>query len=276
MDRDLKQPSARIVHWMVIVYCFHNIAIMLYLIYNSLRPRADFLSNTFGVSSELTIGSYIELIVKDGFLKYFANSILILLGAILLSIVLSSTTAYALGHYKFKFKRAFQTYFMVGLMFPIQLGIVPVFLLMKNIGLIDTFWAVILICGSSISMSVFLLTNFFANLPKEIYEAAILDGAGEFRTFIKITFPLASPVVSSMSILTAMNIWNQIFVPMIFLQSEANKTLPLLVMKYTKKLMMTMDSALAVTILIILPTLILFAVFSKRILDGVADGGVKG
>jgi raffinose/stachyose/melibiose transport system permease protein len=275
MYRDLKKPSARIAQCLMLTHAVFNIFILIYLIYSSMRTRADFLSNTFALSKNLTFNSYIR-VINDGYLRYFLNSLLILAGAIFLLVALSSTVAYALGHYRFKGKKAFQIYFLIGLMFPIQLGIVPVFLLMKNVGLIDTFLSVILICGSSISMAVFLLTNFFADLPEEIYEAAILDGAGEFRTFLQIMFPLASPVIFSMSILTAMNIWNQIFIPMIFLQSDIRKTLPLLVMKYTNKLMMTMDAAFAVSVMTVVPILILFTIFSKNILNGIAEGGVKG
>lgn len=276
MERDLRRPSVRFVQAIMFLYAGFNVLLLLYMIYNSMRDRKEFLSNTFAFTTDLSFGNYVDLVMKDHYFRYFFNSILILVGAILLSIALSSTVAYALGHYKFKGKKFWQTFFLIGLMFPIQLGIVPVFLMMKNLKLIDNYLSVILICGASISMSVFLLTSFFANLPGEIYEAAVLDGAGEFRTFIQIMFPLASPVVFSMSILTAVNIWNQFFVPLIFLQSDAKKTLPLLVIKYTKKLLMTIDSAFAVSVLTVVPILIIFAIFSKRILDGIAEGGVKG
>lgn len=276
MDRDLRRPSARIVQGLIFIYASFNLLILIYTIYNSMRDRKEFLSETFAFTTNLSVDNYVDLIVKDGYFRYVFNSVLILLGAILLAIILSSTVAYALGHYNFKWKKFWQTYFLIGLMFPIQLGIVPVFLLMKRMNLIDTYASVILICGASISMAVFLLTNFFAHLPEEIYEAAVLDGAGEFRTFAQIMFPLASPVVFSMSILTAVNIWNQFFVPLIFLQSDAKKTLPLLVMKYTRKLLMTIDSAFAVSILTIVPILIIFTIFSRKILDGIAEGGVKG
>ncbi|HHU79614.1 MAG TPA: carbohydrate ABC transporter permease [Clostridiales bacterium] len=276
MHKDLRSPSARIIRCIMLLFTGFNIAILIYMFYNSLRPRTDFLTNTFGLSVNLTIDNFIKIVVKDGFFRYFLNSFLILAGALILSILLSSTVAYGLGHYKFRFKRFWKTYFLVGLMFPIQLSIVPVFLITKQLNLINTFTSVILIFGSSISMAVFLLTNFFANLPHEIYEAAVIDGAGEFRTFAQIMFPLASPVVFSMSILTAVNIWNQFFVPLIFLQSDSKKTLPLLVMKYTKKLLMTIDSAFAVSILATVPILILFIIFSSEILKGIAEGGVKG
>jgi raffinose/stachyose/melibiose transport system permease protein len=276
MHRELNRLFPRLVRWLIWLYCAFNIAVLLYLFYNSLRPRTDVLSNTLGVPASLGFDNYVKLLVKDNFFSYFFNSLLILAGAIALSILLSSTVAYALGHYRFRFKRAFKTYFLIGLMFPVQLGIVPVFLLMKSMGLINSYASVIFICGSSISMSVFLLTNFFAGLPEEIYEAAVLDGAGELRTFVQIMFPLASPVVFSMSILTAVNIWNQFFVPLIFLQNDAKKTIPLMVIKYTKKLLTTVDSAFAVSILSTVPILILFVVFSRKILSGIAEGGVKG
>ena len=276
MKRDLKNPSVKIVRFLMILHVTFNVAVLLYVIYNSMRARPEFLSNTFALTSELSLKNYTKLIVSDHFFRYFLNSTLILAGALLLSVSLSTTVAYALGHYNFRMKRFFKTYFLIGLMFPIQLSIVPVFLMMKNLGLINSYFSVILICGASISMSVFLLTSFFANLPNEIYEAAVIDGAGEYRIFAKIMFPLAKPIVFSMSIITSVGIWNQFFVPLIFLQSDSYKTLPLLVMKYTKKLMMTMDSAFAVSVLTILPILILFAKFSKRILEGIAEGGVKG
>jgi raffinose/stachyose/melibiose transport system permease protein len=276
MNPDMKTPSVRIFRTLVLFYCGFNIAVILYVFYNSLRIRIDFLSHTFALPKALGFGSYAKLLLKDHFLRYFFNSIFILAGAIILSIFLSSTVAYALGHYQFRLKKFLKIYFLVGLMFPIQLGIVPVFFLMKGLSLINTYTSVILICGSSISMSVFLLTNFYAGLPVEIYEAAILDGAGEFRTFLVIMFPLAAPVVFSMSILTSVNIWNQFFVPLIFLQSDAKKTIPLMVIKYTQKLLMTVDSAFAVSILSTVPILILFVIFSGRILSSIAEGGVKG
>jgi raffinose/stachyose/melibiose transport system permease protein len=271
-----KTPSALIVRWLMLLYCAFNILIICYLIYNSLRNRQDILGNTFGIPKALITSGYTRLLFRDNFFRYFGNSVLILAGAICLSVFLSSTVAYGLGHYRFRFQNILKTYFLVGLMFPIQLGIVPIFLLMKGLHLINTYWAVILICGSSISMAVFLLTNFFAGLPQAIYEAAVLDGSGEFRIFIQIMFPLASPVVFSMSILTAVGIWNQFFVPLIFLQSDEKKTIPLMVMKYTNRLLTTIDSAFVVSILSILPIMILFIIFSSRILASIAEGGIKG
>lgn len=258
------------------IYSSITLFILGYLIYNSLRSRSDILSNTFGVPESFSLGNYVRLFVDNHFLRYFGNSVLILVVSLLLTVMLSSMVAYALGRYKFKLKNLWRIYFLIGMMFPVQLGIVPIFLLMRDINLLDSYLSVILVLSAGISMAVFLLTEFFAKLPKDIYESAVMDGAGEWKTFYRIMFPLASPVVMSICIVTSVQIWNQFFVPLIFLQSEAKKTVPLVIVKYTNNLLNTMDLALAGSVMATVPILLLFVLFSEKILDGVASGAVKG
>ncbi|QKE76024.1 carbohydrate ABC transporter permease (plasmid) [Arthrobacter citreus] len=258
------------------IYSIVIVGIIGYLIYNSLRSRSDILSNTMGKPQELSLANYIELFVNDHFERYFLNSVIILILSVILLIFLSSMVAYGLGRYKFRFNKGLRVFFLLGMMFPVQLGIVPIFLFMQHLNLVDTFMSVILILGTAISMPVFMLTEFFAKLPDELYEAAVIDGAGEWRIFFEIMFPLAKPVVFSVCIVTAVQIWNQFFIPLIFLQSEEKKTVPLLVVKYTHQLFNNMDLALAASVMSTVPILILFIIFSKKILDGFASGGVKG
>src|SRR5690606_15576895 len=142
--------------------------------------------------------------------------------------------------------------------------------------LMDSYTSVILILGTAISMPVLMLTEFFSKLPHEIYEAAKMDGAGEFRIFFKIMFPMAKPVVFSVVIINAVNIWNQFFIPLIFLQSDQKKTVPLLVVKYTSQLFNNIDYALAASVLSTIPILIIFVIFSRKVLSGFMSGGVKG
>lgn len=252
------------------------IFVLLYMLYSSLRVKSDFMTNTLGIPEKLTIQNYIKLFVNDHFEKYFFNSIVILAFAVLLLVFLSSFAAYGLGRYHFKGNKFLRVFFLIGMMFPIQLGMVPLFLLIKNIHLIDTYTSVILILGTAVSMPILMLTEFFSQLPEEVYEAAMLDGAGEVMIFWKIMFPMAQPVVFSICIINAVNIWNQFFVPLIFLQSESKKTVPLLVVKYTKHLFNNMDAALTASVLSTIPILILFIIFSKKVLSGFMNGAVKG
>lgn len=268
--------SAGVVKALLWIYSSFTFLMLVYMMYHSLRPRQDILSNTFGKPERLSLDNYIKLIAKDHFFRYFGNSVMILAVSLALLVFISSITAYGIARYRFKGRKFFRIYFLIGLMFPIQLGIVPVFQIMKNINLINNPLSVILVSAANISMPVFMLTDFFAGLPREIYEASLIDGAGEWLTFRKIMFPMASPIVFSVCITVSVQIWNQFFLPLIFLQKDAAKTVPLLVVKYTGKLINTMDLAMAVSTLSTIPILLLFIIFSRRILDGVTAGGVKG
>jgi len=258
------------------VYCSFAVFILGYILYNSFRPKKDILTNTLGLPSGFTLDNYKKLLVDDKFLRFFLNSVIILVASLILIVIISSLTSYGIARYKFKLNKAVRIYFLIGLMFPSQLGIVPIFLLMSKLNLVDNLLSVIIISASGISMPVFMLSNFFAKLPEEIHEAAIIDGAGEWTTFYKIMFPMASPVVFAVCITVSVQIWNQFFLPLIFLTSEKYKTVPLIVMKYTKNLFITVDSAMAVSILSTVPILILFIIFSNRIIEGVTAGAVKG
>lgn len=275
MNRDLRRWSVRIGTALVGLYSALTVFVFIYMMYLSLRPKQELLANTFGWPKMFTVSGFVKLF-EEGFLRYLLNSVVILAASLAILVLLSSTVAYGLGRYKFKLKNPVRVYFLLGMMFPVQLGIVPVFLLMRDAHLLDTHLSVILILSAGISMPVFLLTEFFARLPKDVYESAVIDGASEWKTFYKIMFPLASPVVFSICIVMSVQIWNQFFVPLIFLSSEANKTLPLLVVKYTKNLLFTMDLALVSSVMATIPILLVFVLFSEKILAGVAEGAVKG
>lgn len=257
-------------------YSIATFAILIYLVYNSLRPRADFLGNTFGKPESFTLESYTRLITQEHFFRYFLNSVIILVASLFLLVLISSVTAYGIARFDFPMKKLVRVFFLIGMMFPAQLSVVPLFLVMENMGLVNNLLSVIIISAAGISLPVFMLTNFFEKLPKELYEAAVIDGAGEWTTFFRIMFPIASPVVMSVCITTSVTIWNQFFLPLIFLKSDKYKTVPLLVTKYTKDLLRNIDMSMAVSVLATVPILILFIIFSNRIIEGVTEGAVKG
>lgn len=271
--KGLSEKAVNILMWF---YSLIILFIIGYLIYNSFRPRSDIISNTFGKPESLSLTNYIEMFVNESFQRYFLNSVIILIASIVLLTFLSSMVAYGLGRYKFRFNKELRVFFLLGMMFPVQLGVVPIFLLMRDLQLVNSYTSVILILGTAISLPVFMLTNFFAKLPDELYEAGVIDGAGEWKIFMKIMFPLARPVVFAVCIITSVQIWNQFFIPLIFLQSQDMKTLPLLIVQYTNNLFNNLDLALAASVMSTVPILIIFIIFSKKILDGFASGGIKG
>ncbi|QGQ99780.1 carbohydrate ABC transporter permease [Paenibacillus psychroresistens] len=272
-EKKLSSTLASIVLW---GYSLFTALVLLYMVYNSFRSKSDLLSNTFGKPRGLSLKTYGVMFKEQHFHMFFFNSVFILVASLAIIVLFSSMVAYALGRFKFRLNGTMQIYFLLGLMFPAQLGVLPVFLLMKSMHLLNSPWSVIWILSAGISMPVLLLTVFFAKMPSEIYESALLDGASEWKIFYRIMFPLASPVIFSICIIMSVQIWNQFFMPLIFLQSEEKKTVPLIVMKYTGNLMLSMDKALVASVLATVPILLLFIIFSEKILDGVASGAVKG
>ncbi len=250
--------------------------LLAYMAFQSLRDKKDLLSNTFGFPASLGLGNYVKLFTEANFFNYFFNSVVILVAALLIVVALSSMTAYGIGRFRFKGRQGVLLYFLVGLMFPVQLGIVPIFLLIRQLGLINSPWAIVLVLASALSMPVFLLTIFFEKLPNDMYESAKIDGANEWITFRKIMLPLANPVIFSVCIIMSVQIWNQFFIPIIFLQSESKKTLPLMIVKFTNNIMYNFDLALAGSVMATVPLLILFFFFSGKVMEGMASGGVKG
>lgn len=268
--------SAGVVKTFLWIYCSSIFLVLLYMTYQSLRPKKDILGKTFGIPESLSLENYIRLLTEGDFLRYFFNSVVILVVSLGLLVALSSLTAYGIARYEFRGKQFFRVFFLIGMMFPAQLGVVPIFQIMKNMGLINNHLSVILVSAANISMPVFMLTNFFEKLPHEIYEAAIIDGAGEWAAFRRVMLPMASPVIFTVCITASVQIWNQFFLPLVFLQRDELKTIPQLVTKYTSNIMNTADLATAASTLATIPILLLFILFSNKILDGVTAGGVKG
>lgn len=271
--RPKRTPVSGTILW---IYSLLTLFALAYMTYQSFRPKKDLLSATFGVPKQLGFGNFRKLFAEAGFFTYLLNSVLILAGALAIVVMLSTMVAYGIGKFNFRFKSGVLLYFLIGLMFPVQLGIVPVFLLIRDMGLLGSQWAVVLVLAAGLSMPVFLLTTFFSKLPHDLYESAKIDGAGEWTTFIRVMFPLATPVTFSICIIMSMQIWNQFFVPLIFLHSDKKKTIPLMIMKFTNNVIYNMDMAMAGSVMATVPLLILFFFFSGRVIEGVAAGGVKG
>jgi raffinose/stachyose/melibiose transport system permease protein len=257
-------------------YCLCIVIPFILIVYNSFRTKADFLTNTLGVPKNLNVANYINVFNQYHFHVYLLNSLYISILTLALLMFLSVTASYAIGRYQFKFRKAILFYFLLGLMFPIQLSVIPIFILIKTVGLFNTRLAAIVVIASGISMPVLLLTGFFRSLPNSFYESAKIDGASEWRIFYAIMVPLASSVILSTCIIMSVVIWNQFFIPLVFLQTDTVKTVPLKLLSFTAFIFNRSDVAFAGSVIATVPLLITFFVFSRRIIESIVSGGIKG
>ena len=153
---------------------------------------------------------------KAHFNTYFVNSIVVTLASTALVLICSSLAAYGLSRYRFKLNGFFYIYFLAGIMIPIRLGILPLFLLMRNLRLLNTHWSLILTyAASGMPMSVFLLTGFFKTIPKDLEYSARIDGCSDIQIFYKIMLPLIRPGLATVTIVNFVPWWNDFFFPLL-------------------------------------------------------------
>lgn len=205
------------------------------------------------------------------------NSIVISASSVILIILFSSAAAYPLSRRKTKWAAATYLYFLAGMMIPFQMAMIPLYKLLNQLHLIGKYPGPIFIyVALGLPFSIFLYTAFFKTIPKEVEESALIDGCGPYRTFGSILLPLLKPVTSTLLIMNTLTIWNDFFVPLLFLQSKSARTIPLSIYSFTGEFVNQWNLIFAAVIIGSLPLIVLFLVLQKHFIQGMASGAVKG
>ncbi len=204
------------------------------------------------------------------------NSLVITVASVLLIIAIASAAAYPLSRYRQRWSRATFYFFLAGLLVAGQASILPLYTFIRDIGLMGTLWAVVLIqVGANMPFSIFLYTSFLRELPRDYEEAAIIDGASPTRAFVSVVFPLMRPITGTILILTALGVWNDFFTPLLYLSSSDNKTAPLALYSYVGQYTADWPLVFSALLLSILPILVLYLFTQRYIIKGFASG-IKG
>ena len=264
------------------------IAPFLWLFTTTLRPTREAFSlpPRWLPGSDATFESYQRLFASTVPIgRFFLNS-LTMSSAVTLGYVATTTIAgYAFARLAFPFKRMLFAMLLVSLMVPIQTTLIPLFLLMRGLGLVDTQWAIILpgltgafAPGMSGAFGIFMMRQFFLTLPKDLFEAARVDGAGHFRTFWSVALPLAKPQIAALAVIIFTVTWNDYFMPLIFLNSIDKMTLPVGIMSLREPVgnSSATSEVIAAVALAVLPVLVAFLVAQRWIVDSFIRAGVKG
>jgi raffinose/stachyose/melibiose transport system permease protein len=259
------------------LWCLVTGVLLLNVLVSSFKTGAEILARPWALPARLVLKNYAELL-RDGFMRYYGNSFVVLAASICGLLALAAPAAYGLGKFQFRGNRALRLFFLVGMMFPVQLGIIPLFGLMKGMGLINTVWSVVIIFMAGLSIPVFLLTNYMQSIPDVLREAARMDGASELRIFIRIFIPLMTPAFGALIPLTAVGIWNEFFIPLVFISNDAAKTLPLGLLRYFTGHGFNLSKLgveFAAVAISIVPLILLYLAGSRRIIQGLTMGAVK-
>jgi raffinose/stachyose/melibiose transport system permease protein len=258
------------------VYAVIAVAPLLVMVFSSLRTTREMARNPLALPLNPNFASYTKAWVQASFGTFFTNSLLVTIGSVLISTVVSLLAAYALARSKSRVTGIIEAVFLSGLMLPVYLAILPVFYLLDGMGLVDNkFGLILLYAALSIPFSVFVLTSFFRQLPVELEEAARIDGAGSFTMFWHIMLPLVKPAIATVVVFRFVPIWNDFFYPLILMRSKENYTLPVGLTTFFGEYQTDWPTLFAGLVIATIPLVVLFLVATKQIVAGLTAGMSK-
>ena len=260
---------------MLILYTSITIFVIVVTVMDSFKTKVDLINNFIGLPKEFSIESYTNVLMNDNFLMYFKNSILLTLIGTTGCIILSAMVAYGIARYEFKGKSLLVSYFLVGMMVPIQVSVLPLFLILRKIGLLNHLAGMLLVYMAGISMSCYVFQKYFVSIPKSLEESARIDGCHDMIIFFRIILPISKPVIFTMALITAVGEWNDFYMPMVLLGDKKTTTLTLAIYRYLGQFAKYMNQAMAGVVITLIPIIIIYFLFSNQLIEGITGGAVK-
>lgn len=265
---------------------FRNLTLLLFLILNiypliwvllsSFKTNREILDSALSLPQSLHFANYIRAFSESGMVRSFFNSVFVTVISIIINVLVSFIAAYALSRYKFKFLGVILLLMSFGLLIPINSSILPIKMVMDKLFLSNSLIGLsILYAGINIPISVLILRSHIIGIPKEIDEAAALDGAGPWYTSLRIILPIARPAVVTIMILQAVYSWNEFLFAMILISDEKNKTIQLVIKNFMGVFQSDYGALFASVIVSVIPVIVFFVISQKQVITAFSSGAVK-
>jgi raffinose/stachyose/melibiose transport system permease protein len=260
----------------IAIYSILTLYLLVNVFVSGFKSPSDFFTNPIGLPKDWVFGNYIEAWQKANFGIYFKNSVLVTLFSLVVSTVISCMAAYGIARYRYKFSGVAYIYFLAGLMFPAQLYVLPLFITLRNMNLLNTHPGLIIVyVATTQAFNIFLLVGFFKTLPVELEEAARIDGAGDYRIFMQIMLPLSKPIIATVLIMDLISVWNDFFYPLLLVQENKLRTIPLGLMAFFGDHNTQYHLLFAALSISIIPVAIAYMFSSKAFIKGLTAGSIK-
>ena len=254
-----------------------SIGPLIWIIMSSFKSNKEILSSAFALPSSFGLSGYKAALDMAPIFKFYGNSIIISVLSTLLNVVVVSMAAYVLARHKFKGSTFVTLLLSVSLLIPTAALLMPIYKIMTAIGLFDTRTGLILVYAAlGLPTSLFIFKSYFQSIPKELEEAACIDGAGFFRTFFVIVFPLAKPGLATGAILQFLTSWIEFMFALILTKSTSVRTLPLALNYFTSQFSFNYTAMFAALTMVILPSIIIYILLQEQITSSMVEGSVKG
>lgn len=226
------------------------------------------------IPKQPTVVHYVKLFSEIPFLSHFKNSLIVAVSTTLISLFLNSLAGFAFAKYKFPGREKIFTFLLTTMMIPGQVTMMPIFLLLKKLGLLNTYFGLIATGAVSV-FGIFLIRQFMLTIPNDLIESARIDGCSEFRIYWSIMLPLCRPVLATLGIFTFMGAWNDFLWPLIVMIKENMYTLPVALANLNGQHPTEFGLLMAAAVVVVLPILVIFIFAQKYIIRGIATTGLK-
>ncbi|MEE6261471.1 carbohydrate ABC transporter permease [Plantactinospora sonchi] len=266
-------------HGFLLLWALLTTLPLLWVMVSSFKSDAEILSDPWGLPGALRLENWVRAWTEARIGQYFFNSAVVVAGSLTLTMLLGATAAYVFARFEFRGRQVFYYLFVGGMMFPVFLALVPLFFVVRNAGLFNSWIGLILVYAAySLPFTVFFLTAFFRTLPTSVAEAGLIDGCGHFRLFFQVMLPMARPGLISVAIFNFLSQWNQFILPQVLMQGDESKWVlaqGLAALAISQGYQGDFSGLFAGLTLGMLPVLAVYVVFQRQIQSGLTAGQLK-
>lgn len=262
-------------HVLLAIWTIIVIVPFLWVVLSSFKTTKEILASPFSLPAHWQFDNYAHAWTDAGIRQFFLNTVIVVSVALVLVMLLGAMCAYVLARFTFPGARFIYYLMLAGLTFPIFLAIVPLFFILKNIGLINTLPGLIMVyVAFALPFTVFFLYAFFRTLPDDVYEAALIDGAGEWKTFFRIMLPMARPGMAAVAIFNFLGLWNQFLLPVALNTDQSKYVLTQGMASFASQAGYAVDfgALFAAVVITVVPVLIVYVIFQRRLEGSVSRG----
>lgn len=279
----MKKNKAKVTPGMVIIYVFLCVRAVIYLapliwvFLVSFKTNVEIFNNPFGTPEVIQLGNYIVAWTAGKLGSATLNSAIVCGITLVLTMVIGSMAAFAIGRLRWKLANAALVYFLLGMMIPVHCVLIPLFTRFAKMNLSNSLVGIIIpYLTFSLPVTIYIMVGFFKSVPDELLESACIDGCSIYQMFRKICLPLSRTGLFVTGLMTFVANWNELLLAMVFISDDNKKTLPVSLSKFVGPYNTNYSQMFAAIVIAILPTIIVYCAFSNQIVDGLTAGAVKG
>lgn len=262
--------------FLIIIISF-SIVPFLWVFFSSFKGNAEILSSISGYPNGLKFSNYVTAFEIAPLITFYKNSVIVAIFGTLLNLLTLSMAAYVIARFDFKGKAFFRLLFSMPLIIPSAALLQPLFMTVKTAGLYDKLRGLIVVyCGFGIPTTLFILISYFLTIPKDLEESAYLDGAGFIKTFTHIILPIAKPAFATSAVLQFLLCWNEFQFALTLTTGNNSRTLPLALYYFKSAFASNYGAMFAATVLVTIPSIIVYIALQEQVVSGLAAGAVKG